>query len=58
MLNYQKLPFTLQDLIRKNYNQLTVLPTLEKGEYFMRFGIGADSGFYSHNSEKIKLEVK
>ncbi|RYZ30675.1 MAG: glycosyltransferase family 39 protein [Chitinophagaceae bacterium] len=58
MLNYQKLPFTLQDVVRKNIRRFSLLPALPKGEYFMRLGVAADSGFYSHNSEKIKLVVK
>jgi len=58
MLNYQKLPFSLQDVVRKNINSFSLFPALPKGEYFMRFGVAADSGFYSHNSEKIKLVVK
>ncbi len=58
MLKYIELPFRLQDVIQKNIRSLRVFPALEKGVYFMRFGVMSDSKFYTHNSEKIKLIVK
>lgn len=51
------LPFRLQDVLRKNIRSVTVFPQLETGKYFIRFGVMSDSNLYSHNSEKIKLEV-
>lgn len=50
-------PFTLQQVIRKNITSWTLSPALPKGEYFFRFGIMSDSRFYTHNSEKINLQV-
>ena len=52
------LPFLLQDVVQKNIRSLSVFAGLSPGEYVMRFGVMSDSGFYLHNSEKIKLEVK
>ena len=58
MVKYLELPFALQDVIRTNIRSFVLVPALPKGKYFMRFGVAADSGFYSHNSEKIKLVVE
>lgn len=58
MVKYIELTFTLQDVLKKNIRRLGVLSGLQKGNYFMRFGIMSDSGLFTHNSEKIKLEVK
>ncbi|HYC29378.1 MAG TPA: hypothetical protein VEB42_11185, partial [Chitinophagaceae bacterium] len=57
MVKYIELPFTLQEVVNKSINQLSVMHGLSKGAYFMRFGVMSDSELYSHNSEKIKLEV-
>jgi len=57
MIKYIELPFALQDVVQKNIRSLRVFPQLEKGKYFMRFGVMSDSKLYSHNSEKIKLEL-
>lgn len=51
-------PFTLQQVLQKNIRQWTLLPSLESGDYFFRFGIMSDSRFYSHNSDKITLRVE
>jgi hypothetical protein len=48
----------LQTLQKLKSKTLTFLPKLEKGTYFMRFAIAADSDLYTHNSNKIKLEVE
>ena len=58
MIRYKELPFTLQDVVNKGVNRLSVLPSLPQGSYFLRFGVMSDSDLYSHNSEKIKLQVK
>jgi hypothetical protein len=57
MVKYMELPFLLQEVARKNIHSLSLFPQLPKGEYFMRFGVMSDSGFYSHNSEKIAFEI-
>jgi hypothetical protein len=56
-VKYTELPFTLQDVVNKGVNRLSVVPALAKGTYVMRFGVMSDSDLYSHNSEKIKLKV-
>jgi hypothetical protein len=58
MIRYDELPFRLQDVVNKGVNRLSVLPSLPKGTYFLRIGIMSDSDLYTHNSEKIKLEVQ
>ncbi|HEX8316476.1 MAG TPA: glycosyltransferase family 39 protein [Flavisolibacter sp.] len=58
MIKYIELSFSLQEMLKRNIRMLTVLPGLQKGNYFMRFGIMSDSGLFTHNSDKIKLEVK
>jgi hypothetical protein len=57
MVKYVELAFSLQDVINKNIRTLSVLPGLPKGQYFMRFGVMSDSHLFSHNSDKIKLNV-
>lgn len=52
-----ELPFTLQQLLGNNYNSVVIEPKLEAGEYFLRFGIMSDSQLYTHNSEKVSLQV-
>ena len=51
-------PFTLQQVIRHNISTWSLFPSLPKGDYFFRFGVMSDSGFYTHNSEKIKLIIQ
>lgn len=51
-------PFTLQQVLRQNTNTWKLLPQLPDGNYFFRFGIMSDGGFYTHNSEKIGLTVE
>ena len=58
MIKSIELPYKLQDIITKEISTVTLLPDLKKGKYFMRFGIMSDSGLYTHNSDKIKLEVR
>ena len=58
MIKYTELPFRLQDVIRLKLSHLSILHSLDKGNYFLRFGIMSDSDLYTHNSDKIKLEVK
>lgn len=58
MVKYIELPFSLQDVVKKNIRSLSVLPQLPPGNYFMRFGVMSDSKLYSHNSEKIKLTIQ
>lgn len=58
MIKYIEWPFALQDVVTKGFRRVSVFPGLEKGDYFMRFGIMSDSKLYSHNSGKIKLEVR
>lgn len=53
-----EVPFTLKQVINQNIGQWTISPSLEKGDYFFRFGVMSDSRFYSHNSDKINLQVK
>ena len=52
------LPFALQDVVQKKVGSLSVFTQLPSGKYVIRFGVMSDSGFPSHNSEKIDLEVK
>lgn len=58
MDHFVELPFALQDVLTKNIRSVRVKHGLKPGKYFLRFGVMSDSGFFSHNSEKIKLEVK
>jgi hypothetical protein len=58
MIRYDELPFRLQDVVNKGVNRLSVLPSLPKGTYFLRIGVMSDSDLYTHNSEKIKLEIQ
>ncbi|MBB1283322.1 glycosyltransferase family 39 protein [Flavisolibacter sp. BT320] len=51
-------PFTLQQVLNQNVGQWTISPALETGNYFFRFGVMSDSQLYSHNSEKINLQVE
>lgn len=52
------LPVSLQQIIKKTIQPISVFPGIDKGDYFLRFGVFSDSGFFSHNSEKIKLKVE
>jgi hypothetical protein len=58
MIKYVELPFTLQQVLKKNILAATVFAGLTAGNYFIRFGIMSDSDLYTHNSEKIKLKVQ
>ena len=58
MIRYVELPFALQDVINKEIRSVALLHGLQRGTYFIRFGVMSDSDLYTHNSEKIKLEVR
>lgn len=49
---------TLQQLVQQPAQQFFVPINLPKGKYFMRFAIGTDYGWYTHNSDKIDLVVE
>jgi hypothetical protein len=52
------LAITVQGLA-KNRNLLFRLPlSLPAGKYFLRFAIGSDAGWFTHNSDKINVEIR
>jgi hypothetical protein len=53
-----KLPLRLQAIIQKDARSFVLYPGIAKGDYVLRFGVFSDSGFFSHNSDKIKLKVE
>lgn len=53
-----KLHLSLQQLIPDFKLKLQLNPQLRKGTYFLRFAVRSDAGFFTHNSDKIKLEVE
>jgi hypothetical protein len=58
MIKYIELSINLQDVVSRDVRSVLVFPSLEKGNYFMRFGVMSDSDLFTHNSEKIKLIVR
>lgn len=52
------LDITLQELVQKESHSFDLPLQLKKGEYFLRFAIGSDAGWYTHNSGKINVEVE
>ncbi len=58
MIKHLLFPFLLQDVIKKETRNVVLAHELKKGNYFMRFGVMSDSGLYTHNSDKIKLELQ
>jgi hypothetical protein len=58
MIQQLTLPFLLQDAIKKEPGNVVLAHELHKGNYFIRFGVMSDSGLYTHNSDKIKLELQ
>ncbi|MEI6950499.1 glycosyltransferase family 39 protein [Paraflavisolibacter sp. H34] len=53
-----ELPLTLQQLVRQQTVSVRIRPELPEGTYFIRFAIGSDAGWFSHNSDKIKLLIQ
>jgi hypothetical protein len=49
---------TLQQLVQKESHSFTLPLQLAKGKYFFRFAIGSDGGWFTHNSNKINVEVE
>jgi hypothetical protein len=49
---------TLRDLLQDKIHTIAVIPQLPKGTYSFAFGIQADNGIYTRNSEAVKLIVK
>ncbi|MCU7550905.1 glycosyltransferase family 39 protein [Chitinophagaceae bacterium LB-8] len=49
---------TLQQLVQKEAHAFTLPLQLPKGKYFLRFAIGSDGGWFTHNSDKINVEVR
>jgi hypothetical protein len=49
---------TLQQLVQHPEQQFLLPLNLQKGKYFMRFAIGSDWGWFTHNSDKIDITVK
>lgn len=49
---------SLQELLRYNFFKLLIKPELGTGTYFLRFAVASDMGYFTHNSDKIKIEVK
>ncbi len=49
---------TLQQLVQKDNHSFTLPLQLTKGKYFLRFAIGSDAGWFTHNSNKINVEVE
>jgi hypothetical protein len=49
---------SLQKLVQKEAQVFTLPLQLTKGKYFLRFAIGSDGGWFTHNSNKINVEVK
>jgi len=58
MIKHIEASVRLQDLVNGSINNLSIFTGLPKGAYFIRFGIMSDSGLYTHNSDKIKLEAE
>lgn len=52
------LDLTLQTAIKQKTMSIEISPKLENGTYFLRFAVESDAGWFTHNSDKIKLEVK
>ena len=52
------LDVTLQGALQQNEITLSLAPDLKKGTYFLRFAVGSDAGWFTHNSEKIKLVIE
>lgn len=52
------LHLSLKALLQHNPIQILISPALPKGTYFLRFAVGSDMGFFTHNSDKIKIEVE
>lgn len=49
---------TLQQLVQHPAQRFFLPLNLEKGTYFLRFAIGSDGGWYTHNSDKIPVVVE
>ena len=49
---------TLRQLLLHPAQQIDLVPELPKGTYFFEFAIGTDTPFFTHNSNKIRLEVE
>ncbi|HVG40112.1 MAG TPA: hypothetical protein VM888_00775, partial [Chitinophagaceae bacterium] len=52
------IPYNLQQLIQQQINEVTIQPQLPKGDYILRFAVKSYRNLYTHNSDKIKLQVQ
>lgn len=49
---------TLQELVHQPKQQYFLPLNLLHGNYFLRFALGSDAGWFTHNSDKISLTVE
>lgn len=49
---------TLQQLLSEKEIEVPVRLDVPKGIYFIRFAVSSDAGLFTHNSDKIRVEVK
>lgn len=52
------LPVTLRGLVQQEKLQVHIPLSVPKGSYFLRFAIGSDMGWFTHNSSKINVAVQ
>ncbi len=50
--------FTLQQLRTTPHQQITIRPDMKKGRYYLVFAMSSSSLYYTHNSDKIQLDIK
>lgn len=49
---------TLQQLTKQQLFQIPIQPQLPKGTYYLRMAIGSSTGLFTHNSDKIDIEIE
>jgi hypothetical protein len=49
---------SLQQLFSRQTVEIPLDLTLQKGTFYLRFAIESDAGWFTHNSDKIKLVIK
>ncbi|HZF64254.1 MAG TPA: glycosyltransferase family 39 protein [Chitinophagaceae bacterium] len=52
-----ELPLPIRHFLQESKTVVTIDPQLSEGSYFLRFAVASDAGIYTHNSEKIPLQV-
>lgn len=52
------LQLSVQGLVKSPQQSFQLPLSVPPGKYFLRFAIGSDAGWFTHNSDKINVEVK